>query len=100
MVSYNFAIHATCLLAFTTYKYGELQVSNATQKLNCKANCKTPFFFMVNFDCCETNWNNRRLLWKLKILPNNLPIHTTITKLKEQMLKNKVIEVTNDENQL
>ncbi len=27
------------------YKYGELQVFDATQKLSCKANCKTPFFF-------------------------------------------------------
>ncbi len=47
MVSYNFATHATCLLAFTTYKYNELQTSSATQKLSCKANCKTPFFLIV-----------------------------------------------------
>jgi hypothetical protein len=33
-MSSNFEIHATCLLAFKTYKYGELQVSGATQKLN------------------------------------------------------------------
>jgi hypothetical protein len=39
---------ATCRIALTTYKYSELQVSNATQKLSCKANCKTPFFFVVN----------------------------------------------------
>ncbi len=47
MVSYNFVTHATCSLAFTTYKYNELQVSSTTQKLSCKANCKTPFFFIV-----------------------------------------------------
>jgi hypothetical protein len=100
MVSYNSTIHATCLLTFTTHKYGELQVSSATQKLNCKANYETPFFLIVNFDCCEANWNNKRLLWKLKSFPNNLPIHTIIAKLKEQMLKNKVIEVIIYDNQL
>jgi hypothetical protein len=42
MVSYNFTIHATCSLTLTTYKYNELQMSSAIQKL--KANCKTPFF--------------------------------------------------------
>jgi hypothetical protein len=84
------------MLTFTTYKYGELQVFGVTQKLNYK----TPFFLIVSFDCCETNWNNRGLLWKLKNIPKNLPIHTAITKLKEQMLKKKVIEVTIDENQL
>jgi hypothetical protein len=44
-VSCNFVIHATCPLVLTTYKYNELQVSFATQKLNCKANCKTPLFY-------------------------------------------------------
>jgi hypothetical protein len=44
MVSSNFATHTTCLLEFMTYKYSELQMSFATQKLKCKANCKTPFF--------------------------------------------------------
>jgi hypothetical protein len=34
MVRCNFATHATCPLALTTYKYNELQVSDATQKLN------------------------------------------------------------------
>ncbi len=36
MVKCNFATHATCPLAFTTYKYNELQVSDVTQKLNYK----------------------------------------------------------------
>jgi hypothetical protein len=44
VVSCNFAIHVICPLALTTYKYNELQVSSTTQKLSCKANCKTPFF--------------------------------------------------------
>jgi hypothetical protein len=30
--------------------YSELQVSDATQKFSYKANCKTPFFFMVHFN--------------------------------------------------
>jgi hypothetical protein len=40
--------HATCSLALTTYKYSELQMNPTTQKLNYKANCKTPLFFIVN----------------------------------------------------
>jgi len=47
LVSCNFAIHVshkTCPLGFVTYKYSELQVFSTTQRLNCKANCKTPFF--------------------------------------------------------
>ncbi len=47
-MSCNFAIHATCLLALMTYKYNELQMSFATQKMSCKANCKTPIFLIVN----------------------------------------------------
>jgi hypothetical protein len=47
MVSYNFATHAICLLALTTYKYSELEMSFTTQKLSYKASCKTPFFFIV-----------------------------------------------------
>ncbi len=48
MVSYNFVIHAICSLALALYKSNELQMSYVTQKLNCKANYKTPFFFIVN----------------------------------------------------
>jgi hypothetical protein len=40
----NFATNEICLLAFMTYKYSKIQGSNAIQKLNCQANCKTPFF--------------------------------------------------------
>jgi hypothetical protein len=47
ILSYNFATHLTCLLTLTVYKYNELQVFGATQKLGCKANCKTPLFFTV-----------------------------------------------------
>jgi hypothetical protein len=47
IVNYNFASHATCLLTFTMYKYDELQVIIATQKLNCKASCGKPFFLIV-----------------------------------------------------
>jgi len=34
------------------YKYGELQVSNAIQKLSCKTDCKTPLF---SDSVCQTN---------------------------------------------
>jgi hypothetical protein len=50
MVSCNFAIHATCLLELMTYKCNELQMSFATHKLNCKANCKTSFFLVMIFE--------------------------------------------------
>jgi hypothetical protein len=40
--------HATCSLKLMTYKYDELQVSFTTQKLSCKASCKTLFFHSVN----------------------------------------------------
>jgi hypothetical protein len=46
-MSCNFATHAICPLAFTAYKYSELQMFFATQKLSCKANCKTPFFLIM-----------------------------------------------------
>jgi hypothetical protein len=36
--------HATCLLTLMAYKYNELQVSFAIQKLSYKASYKTPFF--------------------------------------------------------
>jgi len=44
MVSCNSVIHAICPLTFTVYKYNELEVSSAIQKLSCKASCKKPFF--------------------------------------------------------
>jgi hypothetical protein len=47
MESYNFATHVThviCSLALTTYKYSELQVFNATQKLSYTPKLQnTPF---------------------------------------------------------
>ncbi len=46
-MSYNYATHVTCPLALTMYKYSELQVSSATQKLSCKASCKTPLFLIM-----------------------------------------------------
>lgn len=41
----NFVIHAICSLTLKTYEYNDLQVSFATQKLCCKASCKTTHFF-------------------------------------------------------
>jgi hypothetical protein len=38
---------ATSSLALTMYKYNGMQMSYATQKLNYRASCKTPFFFIV-----------------------------------------------------
>jgi hypothetical protein len=46
-VNCNFATHATCSLTFMLYKCSELQVSNGTQKLNCKANYKIPLFVLM-----------------------------------------------------
>ncbi len=43
----NAATHATCPLALMTYKYNELQMSSSTQKLSCKATCKTPLFLIM-----------------------------------------------------
>jgi hypothetical protein len=47
MVSCNSATHATYLLALTTYKYSELQVFSAIQKLSYKAIAKHPFSHIV-----------------------------------------------------
>jgi hypothetical protein len=41
------ATHATYLLALTAYKYSELQVFGAIQKLNYKASYKTPIFLIL-----------------------------------------------------
>jgi len=46
-MNYNFATHAICPLAFTTYKYSELQTSFTIQKLSCKVSYKAPFFFII-----------------------------------------------------
>ncbi len=43
----NFTTHVICLLALMMYKYSELQVSSATQKLSCKASYKAPLFLIV-----------------------------------------------------
>lgn len=51
-MSCNFATHTICLLALTMYKYYELQVSNAIQKLSCKAICKTPLFLIAICNNC------------------------------------------------
>jgi hypothetical protein len=48
-VNCSSTIHATYLLTFMAYKYIELQVSFAIQKLSYKANCKTLFFFIMKF---------------------------------------------------
>jgi hypothetical protein len=51
MENYNFTIHAICLLSFMVYKYSDLQVSSAIQKLSYKVSCKTPFFLIVHAKC-------------------------------------------------
>jgi hypothetical protein len=35
------------MLTFMTYKYSELQMTSATQKLSCKINCKSTLFLIV-----------------------------------------------------
>jgi hypothetical protein len=49
MVSYKFCKFCNMSDTLTTYKYGELQVFDATQKLSCKVSCKTPFFLIMVF---------------------------------------------------
>jgi hypothetical protein len=54
IVNCNYVTHATCPLTLMVEKYSELQMSGATQKLSWKANCKTPFFLIVeekNYMC-------------------------------------------------
>jgi hypothetical protein len=66
-VKCKFAIHATCSLTLVAYEYNKLQVSSTTQKLNCKANCKTPSYFIVlhqqtsNFlhKCVKMAWSTK-----------------------------------------
>jgi hypothetical protein len=69
MVSCNFATHVTCLLELTVYKYSELKVFVATQKLSYKANCKTPFFFIVHV--LQNFWFEFKLKKQLFLSPNN-----------------------------
>jgi hypothetical protein len=52
--------------------YGELQVSDATQKLSCKASCKAPFFFIVksilrgyHVDFKIWHLSNSKMFWNL-----------------------------------
>jgi hypothetical protein len=72
MVSCNFATHATCLLKLMAYKYSELQASFATQKLSCKANCKTTFFSQS--DIWKHYYFQISIRFKLyKIPPNYCP---------------------------
>jgi hypothetical protein len=47
MLSWKSAIHVLCPLTLTTYKYNELQMSDATKKLSYKAHCKTPIFIIL-----------------------------------------------------
>ncbi len=58
-MSCNFAIHAICPLALITYKYNELQVYFAIQKLSCKANRKTPFFLIVIIEISKSMEPNK-----------------------------------------
>jgi hypothetical protein len=44
IVNCNYAFHATCLLAFATYKYNELHMFGATQKLSFRLVAKHLFF--------------------------------------------------------
>ncbi len=47
MVNYNSITHAIFPLTVTTYKYDELQLVIATQKLNCKASCRRPLILIM-----------------------------------------------------
>ncbi len=47
MMNCNSIVHVTCPLTLVAYKYNELQMSSTTQKLSCKASCKTPLFLII-----------------------------------------------------
>jgi hypothetical protein len=47
MVSCTFVTRATCLLALMVYKYNELEVSFATQKLSLQGQLQNTFFHFV-----------------------------------------------------
>ncbi len=49
------------------YKYNDLQMTGATQKLSCKASCKTPIFFMLIIKVEYSIIVFRMLSWKLDL---------------------------------
>ncbi len=61
MVNCNYVTHATCMLTFMLYKYNDLQMSNAIQRLSCKANWRTPLFFIV----INQNFMFKEVIFKL-----------------------------------
>jgi len=84
IMSCNFIIHATYLLTFMAYKYNEFQMSNAIQKLSCKASCEFFFFFIVwrekmhNYVCYNKIKGKKAIFeggvtigWNLNMKPNN-----------------------------
>jgi len=80
-MSCNSTIHVTCPLAFTTYKYNELQVVIVTQKLNCKASCKRPLFFIV---CEVLGWMKGFRVLFLAMLSFK---HATMSQLMTKFVK-------------
>jgi hypothetical protein len=61
----------TCPLAFMVFKYSELQMSSAIQKLSCKTSCKTPLFLIVHLlilffklTLIIKVWRSYQLFWK------------------------------------
>ncbi len=63
MMSCNFATHAICPLKIIMYKYNELQMFVATQKLRCKVSCKTSFFLIMIFDNLACVFANAMVLF-------------------------------------
>jgi len=66
-MSYNFTTLATCPLTFMAYKYNDLQMTGAIQKLSYKASCKTPIFFMLIIRVEYSAIVFRMLSWKLDL---------------------------------
>ncbi len=58
----NFTTHTTYLLTLIMYKYNELQVVIATQKLSCKAN-HIRFFFFILCISHPTTFPSPKVLW-------------------------------------
>ncbi len=71
-MNYNFVTHATCSLTFVTYKYNDLQVSFAIQKLSCKASCKTTHVFHSDLKpCIAKNCRVQYPITKIQTLVHN-----------------------------
>ncbi len=110
MVRCNFATHATCPLALTTYKYNELQVSDATQKLNYRPKSQNAPFsysegrfmsFIASFILARVpppkviKWwillKELKISWSVKPFSYRLPLCKRLTLVQTQTFLNYIL---------